>query len=372
MLILPGAAAFSTFRLQRLHSKLGGEAAGIRSVDARFVHFADVNGSLDVQARELLDRLLEYGPRRAAVHEHGDLFLVVPRPGTHVALVQQGHRHRRTMRASPSVRRVERGIAYYVDTPAGISPRASGRIVAGRAPRPDGRDACCSRLDDAGRLFEQGAPRPLVTVDVLGGGRAALEQREPRAGLRAGPRRDRLPVRGVHGARPQSHRRRADDVRAGEQRALPPQDLQRDLDDRRRRGSRSSLFGMIRHTYERGATDDVLSAYADNAAVIRGPRARRFFPEPGTGALRRARRARAHHDEGRDAQPSDRHRAVSRARRPGSGGEIRDEGAVGCGARPKAGLVGFSVSNLRVPGLTQPWEHETTASPTASCPRCRS
>ena len=118
MLILPGAAAFSTFRLQRLHSRLGGEAAGIRGIDARFVHFADLDGALDTPSKDLLDRLLEYGPKRAAVHEHGDLFLVVPRPGTispwSSKCTDIVHNAGLT-----SVRRVERGIAYYVDTPSG-------------------------------------------------------------------------------------------------------------------------------------------------------------------------------------------------------------------------------------------------------------
>ncbi|MGE3179590.1 MAG: phosphoribosylformylglycinamidine synthase, partial [Vicinamibacterales bacterium] len=118
-----------------------------------------------------------------------------------------------------------------------------------------------------------------------------------------------------------------------------------------------SLFGMIRYTHEHAADPDVLSAYADNAAVIRGHTIRRFFPEAGTGRF-------AFHEE-----PAHIMMKVETHNHPtaiapypgastGSGGEIRDEGAVGCGARPKAGLVGFSVSNLRVPDLEQPWERD--------------
>ena len=82
MLTLPGAPALSPFRLHRLLARLGGETAGIRGLGARFVHFVDVEAPLDAQALAVLERLLEYGPRRAAADERGELFLVVPRPGT--------------------------------------------------------------------------------------------------------------------------------------------------------------------------------------------------------------------------------------------------------------------------------------------------
>ena len=107
---------------------------------------------------------------------------------------------------------------------------------------------------------------------------------------------------------------------------------------------------MIRATYAANSAG-VLSAYRDNAAVIEGAAGRAVLSGSGDAALRRRARAGRHPDEGRDPQSSDRHFAVSRARRPASGGEIRDEGATGIGAKPKAGLAGFSVSNLRIPGF---------------------
>jgi phosphoribosylformylglycinamidine synthase len=99
----------------------------------------------------------------------------------------------------------------------------------------------------------------------------------------------------------------------------------------------------------------VLSAYSDNAAVIRGHHAGRFFPDPAT-------RVFGYHPEPvhilMKVETHNHPTAIAPypGAATGSGGEIRDEGAVGCGARPKAGLVGFSVSNLHVPDFEQPWE----------------
>ena len=116
----------------------------------------------------------------------------------------------------------------------------------------------------------------------------------------------------------------------------------------------ASLFGMIRATYAANSRG-VLSAYRDNAAVIEGSRAARFFPDPQTQRYQAS------------LEPVDILMKVETHNHPtaispfpgastGSGGEIRDEGATGIGAKPKVGLTGFSVSNLRIPGMVQPWE----------------
>src|SRR3569832_2308721 len=116
-----------------------------------------------------------------------------------------------------------------------------------------------------------------------------------------------------------------------------------------------SLFDMIRNTSVRWP-DGILSAYRDNAAVIAGPRAERLFPQPGKeGEYARSR------EDGHIAIKVETHNhptAISPfpGAATGAGGEIRDEGAPGKGAKPKAGLAGFSVSNLRITGFEQPWE----------------
>ncbi|HTQ31536.1 MAG TPA: phosphoribosylformylglycinamidine synthase, partial [Opitutaceae bacterium] len=117
-----------------------------------------------------------------------------------------------------------------------------------------------------------------------------------------------------------------------------------------------SLFQMIKNTYELHR-DGILSAYKDNAAVLAGNRGGRFYADPQTGAY-------AAHDEDIHllckVETHNHPTAISPfpGASTGSGGEIRDEGATGRGARPKAGLTGFTVSNLKLPGAVQPWEKD--------------
>ncbi len=116
-----------------------------------------------------------------------------------------------------------------------------------------------------------------------------------------------------------------------------------------------SLFGMIRHTHQYARDPDVLSAYRDNAAVIRGGPGSRYFPDPLNSEYT------AHSEDIHILCKVETHNhptAISPwpGAATGAGGEIRDEGATGRGAKPKAGLAGFTVSNLRLPQALQPWE----------------
>jgi phosphoribosylformylglycinamidine synthase len=120
-----------------------------------------------------------------------------------------------------------------------------------------------------------------------------------------------------------------------------------------------SLFDMIRNTHAR-SPEGVLSAYRDNAAVIAGRAARRFYPRPEDGVYA------PHATDAHIMIKVETHNhptAISPfpGAATGAGGEIRDEGATGRGAKPKAGLCGFTVSHLRIPGFEQPWEGEASA-----------
>ncbi len=351
MLTLPGAAALSPFRLQRLYNRLGGESAGIRAINTRFVHFVDVDGDFEQAARCRLDDLLEYGPRQAPVEERGTLFLVVPRPGTQSPWSSKATDivHNAGLTA---VRRVERGLAYYVDVAGDLEPDRRRAMAAHLHDRMV--ETVLGSLDEAATLFEQGTARPLVTVDVLGGGAAALARANEERGFALAPDeidylceaftalgRNPTDVELMMFAQANSEHCRHKIFNA----TWTVDGIEQP----------KSLFGMIRNTFEQAADADVLSAYADNAAVIRGHTARRFFPEPGSARF-------AFHDEPvhilMKVETHNHPTAIAPypGASTGSGGEIRDEGAVGCGARPKAGLVGFSVSHLHVPGLEQPWE----------------
>src|SRR4029079_11090832 len=96
-------------------------AVQIRSIGARYVHFVDLERPLDARERDVLARLLEYGPRRAGVNEHGDLFLVVPRPGT-VSPWSSKATDIAHNAGLLSLRRLERGIAHYIDAGRPLAP----------------------------------------------------------------------------------------------------------------------------------------------------------------------------------------------------------------------------------------------------------
>jgi phosphoribosylformylglycinamidine synthase len=351
MITLAGAAALSPFRLQRLLDTLRRTTPDVRGVGARFMHFADLTGALDARERDVLDRLLTYGPKRAAVDERGALFLVVPRPGT-VSPWSSKATDIAHNAGLTKIRRLERGIAYYVDGDPGAIGVARAAIAAALHDRMV--EGVLASVDAASRLFEDGAPRPLQTVDILGGGRTALETANADFGFALAPDevdylveafkalgRNPTDVELMMFAQANSEHCRHKIFNA----TWTVDDVEEP----------HSLFGMIRHTYQVGDTRDVLSAYSDNAAVIRGHDVGRFFPEPESG------RFAFHPEPAHILMKVETHNhptaiAPYPGASTGSGGEIRDEGAVGCGARPKAGLVGFSVSHLRVPSIEQPWE----------------
>ena len=352
MLILPGAAALSPFRLQRLLARVSSDTPGVTAIGARFVHFADVDASLSAADASVLEQLLTYGPRRAPVDEQGALFLVVPRPGTVSPWSSKATDIVRNAGLA-GVKRVERGVAYYVTSKTPLTSDQRASVAAQLHDRMV--EAVLGSLDEAAQLFAQGAPRPLATVDVLGGGQAALERANAERGFALASDEIEYLVEAFRGlgrnptdvelmmfAQANSEHCRHKIFNAtwtidGEEQA-------------------KSLFAMIRNTHQVANDPDVLSAYSDNAAVIRGHQARRFFPDPETGRF-------TFHDEPvhimMKVETHNHPTAIApySGASTGSGGEIRDEGAVGVGARPKAGLVGFSVSNLHVPGLEQPWEH---------------
>ncbi len=353
VLTLPGATALSGFRVQRLLARLQARHAGIRAVHTQFIHFAELSAPLDEAALAVLERLLQYGPRRESEREEGVFFLVVPRPGTLSPWSSKATDIARNC-GLEGVSRLERGIVYRV---SGL-PADDAALRAGVAAELHDRmiERVMGSVEEATALFSHEAPRPLNHVDLLGGGRDALARANREFGFAladdeidylcesfAALGRNPTDVELMMFAQANSEHCRHKIFNAtwtidGQQQP-------------------KSLFGMIRNTHEQGPSEDVLSAYSDNAAVIRGHEAGRFFPDPATRRF------------GYHAEPVHIMIKVETHNHPtaiapypgaatGSGGEIRDEGAVGIGARPKAGLVGFSVSNLRVPGFEQPWEQD--------------
>jgi phosphoribosylformylglycinamidine synthase len=355
MLHLRGARALSDARSIKLLEQIRAENPRVTSLTSEFAHFVDLAGALDESQQTILAKLLEYGPRSARdpLPPPDRLFLVVPRIGTISPWASKATDIAHICGLS-GVRRIERGIAYGVHTSTGQLEAAEIDPIASHL-RDRMTEIVLREFDAAEQLFAKAEPAPLSTMDVLGGGRAALLAADRQLGLALAPdeidylvqafstlERNPTDVELMMFAQANSEHCRhkifnADWIVDGE-----------------RQGS--SLFQMIRNTRDQ-SPDGILSAYSDNSSVIEGSVGGRFFPDPATGVYR---------EHGEDihilmkVETHNHPTAISPfpGAATGSGGEIRDEGATGRGSKPKAGLTGFSVSNLRLPSAPQPWEKD--------------
>ncbi len=348
ILKLRGSPALSAFRLDKLKNALAG--VGYARVQTEYWHFVEIAAPLSADEEQVLRQLLSYGPAPEKMRR-GELFLVTPRFGTVSPWASKATDIAHSC-ALHGVRRIERGLAYWFAKGliGKFSADEKARVAAAIHDRMT--EVVVADIDAADGLFSHVAPRPLASIDLLGRGRAALVAANGEMGLALSPdeidyladnftRMGRNPtdVELMMFAQANSEHCRhkifnADWVIDGQAQA-------------------QSLFGMVRETHKAHPQGTIV-AYSDNAAVMQGGPAQRFHPAP-DGRY------------GYVAQVSHTLMKVETHNHPtaispfpgastGSGGEIRDEGATGRGAKPKAGLAGFSVSNLAIPGFTQPWE----------------
>ncbi len=354
MLILRGNPALSPFRVQKLLKTLQAKVPEITAVTAEYQHFIKTCSDLDGNQANVLKRLLTYGSRQKPTEKSGELFLVVPRLGTISPWSSKATDIAHNC-GLESVKRVERGIAYYLT----VADAESSELSISQKEQVAGllhdrmTETVLSDLALAEQLFSESEPAPLSTVPVLAEGRSALEHANSYLGLALADdemdylvdnykklERDPSDVELMMFAQANSEHCRHKIFNASWTIDGEEQDL--------------SLFKMIKNTHEMHS-EGILSAYKDNASVIKGFSSRRFYPVPGS-------REYGYSDEDvhilMKVETHNHPTAISPwpGAATGAGGEIRDEGATGRGAKPKAGLTGFSVSNLNIPGFIQPWE----------------
>ncbi|TWC37069.1 phosphoribosylformylglycinamidine synthase [Pseudomonas sp. SJZ079] len=348
MLILRGAPALSAFRHGKLLEQLTSKVPAVTGLYAEFAHFAEVSGVLAADEEQVLARLLKYGPSVAVQEPQGRLFLTVPRFGTISPWSSKASDIAHNCGLA-KIQRIERGIAYYVS--GELSAAQAGQVADVLHDRMT--QLVLSALEDAAALFSHAQPKPLTVVDVLAGGRAALERANVELGLAlAEDEIDYLVSSFTElGRNPHDIELMMFAQANSEHCRHKIFNASWDIDGE---SQEKSLFGMIKNTYQMHS-EGVLSAYKDNAAVIVGHTAGRFYPNAETRQY------------GATQEPVHILMKVETHNHPtaiapfpgaatGSGGEIRDEGATGRGAKPKAGLTGFTVSNLQIPGFEQPWE----------------
>ncbi len=364
MLILPGSNALSAFRSQRLLTQLQAVAPTIADVSARYYHFIDASAPLSTEDTERLTAMLTYGEPVPETQYEGvtEEFFVIPRLGTISPWASKATdiAHNCGM---AHIHRVERGVAYKVILKSGIlgtgfgAPKklADDQLQAVAALLHDRMTETVLRsADQAQALFTELESRPLDQVDVLGQGRAALVEANATMGLALAEdeidylfdafskvQRNPTDVELMMFAQANSEHCRHKIFNAEWTIDGVKQD--------------KSLFQMIKNTHQLQPKGTVV-AYSDNSAIMEGAEALRFFPQAGTQAY--APVTQLTHTLMK-VETHNHPTAISPfpGASTGAGGEIRDEGATGRGAKPKAGLTGFTVSNLYLPDAVQPWEN---------------
>lgn len=356
MFCLSGASALSTFRQDQLLTQLRTATPHLNSVTARYVYFVDATAPKagdDSESAKTLTKLsaLLTSEDHYQDHDQGLTVTIVPRLGTRSAWSSKAsdiiHRCGMTV-----IKRVERGVQYHfadIDS-SSLSTDARHNIVACLFDRMTETELqMATQLD---LIFRQSEPAPLVTVDVLGKGRAALDTHNTDNGLALSS--DELDYLEENFSRLQRNPSDAELMMFAQANSEHCRhkifNADWTLDGE---AQPLSLFGMIRHTHKT-SPNGVLSAYHDNAAVIEGSEAHRWLPR--ADGVYRAEFEDVHIQI--KVETHNHPTAISPfpGAATGSGGEIRDEGAVGNGSKPKAGLCGFTVSNLNIPEWQQPWE----------------
>jgi phosphoribosylformylglycinamidine synthase len=345
MLKISGTSALSVFRINKLLAELQAMESAIKAVSARFIHFVDTDNNLDDSQAEILKQLLAYGSASSNADIQGERLLVVPRAGTISPWSSKATEIAQRC-GLLEVKRIERGIEYTLDVyqplPASVKAllhdRMTQTVVDGDSD-PD--------------LFAHHQPKPLQSVAIIEQGRDALVSANTELGLALSEdeidyltesfqalNRNPTDVELMMFAQANSEHCRhkifnADWTIDGVEQA-------------------QTLFKMIRNTAAK-SPEGILTAYSDNASVITGPTEQVFIRNAKTGEY-----GYVEEDAHLLMKVETHNHPTAISPYPGaatgSGGEIRDEGATGRGSAPKAGLTGFSVSHLKIPGFPQPWE----------------
>jgi phosphoribosylformylglycinamidine synthase len=369
-----GSAALSGFRLEKLRNALQALAPDVEIADTRHCYFmslreAGTEGSgqpaspplqvahgatFNKAQAQVLDKVLGLGADAGEPVQADSMqrVLVVPRLGTISPWSTKATDIAQHCGLS-GVLRIERGVVYYLETRSGKQPGRSEQAAILPLLHDRMTESILNDIDSAAeKIFQHGKPQPLTSIDILKGGSGALAQANLEMGLALSEdeisylaenfrklKRNPTDVELMMFAQANSEHCRhkifnADWVIDGE-----AQDI--------------SLFGMIRNTHKVSPKGTVV-AYTDNASVIEGARIERFYPRADGGyafsdeLMHTLMKVETHNHPTAIAPFA--------GAATGSGGEIRDEGATGSGSKPKAGLTGFSVSNLNIPGFGQPWE----------------
>ncbi|KAF7721336.1 hypothetical protein EC973_004854 [Apophysomyces ossiformis] len=393
MLVLPGTSALSEFKSNSILRSMQQHVPGVSSIAALQVHFVQPRSKESLallkdnasDPRRILDNLLRYGSNPIDVDKASSIqaflstgnqpssatmLLVVPRAGTISPWSSKATNIAHLCNLYHHIERIERGVAYMI-TKSDAS-RLSGSEISALVDLIHDRmtQSVNTAIPEGEAVFKHGTPAPLTVVDLLSGeavnntdlARAKLVQANKELGLALAPDEiDYLISAFVGTSGTDALRRNPTDVELFMFAQVNSEHCRHKIfgADWTIDGvlKPHSLFQMIKNTHQTHP-QYTLSAYSDNAAVLEGFKATRFAPNPQGKNQYELYEEDVHYIA--KVETHNHPTAVSPfpGASTGSGGEIRDEGAVGQGSKPKAGLVGFTVSNLLIPGNVQPWEKD--------------
>lgn len=353
VLPLRGVTALSDFRVEKLLQKAAALGLPEVKLKSEFWYFVGSEKALDAATVEKLQALLaaqsvkETPEAREGLH----LFLVTPRLGTISPWASKATNIAENC-GLEGIERIERGMAVWLE--GRLNDEQKQQWAALLHDRMT--ESVLPDFQTASKLFHHLESETFSTVDVLGGGKEALVKANTEMGLALSAdeidylvenyqalQRNPSDVELMMFAQANSEHCRhkifnADFILNGEKQP-------------------KSLFGMIRDTHNAHPEGTVV-AYKDNSSVIEGAKIERFYPNAAEN-----QGYRFHEEDTHIIMKVETHNhptaiAPFAGAATGAGGEIRDEGATGKGSRPKAGLTGFTVSNLNIPDLKQPWEQD--------------
>jgi len=360
MQLMYGADALSAFKKNQLLTTLQKTLPAVQDIDCCFVHLVQSKASLSAEKQRRLEALLHYGtttgrqtkPTIAPGQSNSLQRVVIPRLGTISPWSSKATDILHNC-GLDEIDRVERGIVYQVQTDADLESQQL--TLLDNLLHDPMTQLVINDLQLASQLFSQQDPSPVTSVNLLEQGIVALQEANTMMGLAlAADEIDYLYASFVELGRNPTDVELMMFAQANSEHCRHKIfNASWTIDGEQQQ---HSLFAMIRNTHQ-ASPHQVLSAYSDNAAVMEGSRAGRFFPTPDTGVYN-------YHDEDihilMKVETHNHPTAIAPfpGASTGSGGEIRDEGATGRGGKPKAGLTGFSVSNLHLPTWQQPWEQD--------------
>ena len=361
ILTLSGPLALSPFRRERLVQRLRDLVGEPVHLHAQHVHLVHVARPLLAAEQQQLEAVLDHGDPQRPVRAGDTLLLVTPRLGT---ISPWSSKATEIVRGCglDAVLRVERATAFRIGRVGAGELDAAALARCADLLHDAMTESVLHSFDQAAQVFAQVAPQPLQEVVLGSDGRAALVTANQALGLAlADDEIDYLlHIYQAAGRNPTDAELLMFAQANSEHCRHKIFNADWVIDDQ---PQTTSLFGMVRETH-RHTPQGTVVAYADNAAIITGQDTQRFHPQAGSASkVYQYRKVQAHLIAKVETHNHPTAIAPFPGAATGAGGEIRDEGATGRGARPKAGLVGFSVSNLNLPGAVQPWEAGSGARP---------